>query len=396
MKPKQCLFLFLISSKISFGYPALVTVPVIDLISIPASKLCPEKTPIEYYNQIPLAATDARKDHNSCPRQHQALFHEVVEVIEEGKLEAKVKISSAYYLNLATGQRVGNFWTLKENLIPLSKLPDALKFLPTPINFLKPETANAPNTITLIRPWRNWSVGTRFLLNLTEPTSSRYHQTYCYQDGELVKLKVPKRAARISLALSTTELRSEFVKLVEIWTAKHRRLAIPYVWGGCSYIQRLPMLTTKVIDRPGCDKELNYYQVPSNLSTVQTGFDCSGLVLRAAQAAGLPYFYKNTATLLHELSQISESDPVLPGDLIWIQGHVIIIIDPAAGLCVEARDYGHGYGYVQQIRLDQLFKETETIQDLKNAHLNQKSISRLDKSGQVVGTYQVKLLKLID
>ena len=401
MKLKVCLFLFWTSSQFCLGYQALVTVPVADLLSTPASKLCLEIPVIEYYQQIPLAATDARKDHNSCPRQHQALFHEIVEVIEEGLQEAKVKIKNAYYLNLSNGQKFHNFWTLKSNLTPLSKIKYAQNFLPVPIDFAKPGAVNSPNTITLIRPYQSWSVGTRFAIN-PEQTSKHHYLAYCYQastnsdEQDFIEIKIPKRFARLSeIDLSSEQLRREFVKLVELWTAPHRRLAIPYVWGGCSYIQRLPMTTFEIIQRPGCQKELSYYSVPSNHSTIQTGFDCSGLTLRAAQAAGLPYFYKNTATLAHELIEISEADSVQPGDLIWIQGHVIIITDPSRGLCIEARDYGHGYGCVQQIKVNRLFKETANIAQLKEAFLSKKNLSRLDQAGQVVGTYQVKLLKLI-
>lgn len=404
MKPKVCLFLFWTNFQLCLGYPAVVIVPVADLISTPASKLCPELSVTQYYNQIPLAATDARKDPNSCPRQHQALFHELVEVVEEGPQEAKIKIKNAYYLNLNTGHKFHSFWTLKSNLKPLNQIKYASNFLPAPIDYLNSKSVHAPHTITLIRPYQQWSVGTRFAL-LPEQTSKHHYLAYCYNSDDedhnpditqFIKIKIPKRFAKLGVNNSSKDqLRAEFVKLVELWTARHRRLTIPYVWGGCSYLQRLPMPTFEIIARPGCQKELSYYQVPSNPNRIQTGFDCSGLTLRAAQAAGLPYFYKNTATLAHELQELSEADPILPGDLIWIQGHVIIITDPKKNLCIEARDYGHGYGCVQQIRIDQLFKETTNLNDLKTAALTKKNLSRLDKSGQVVGTYQVKLLKLI-
>ena len=140
---------------------------------------------------------------------------------------------------------------------------------------------------------------------------------------------------------------------------------------------------------------LEYYTMAGKKLTCHTGLDCSGLVLRACQTIGIPYFYKNSSTLAHELPEIKVHERILPGDLIWLAGHVIIIADPQSGLCIEARDYGHGYGKVQQIHINQLFYETANIDQLKHAYHKGKSLTRIDKKGAKHGNYHIKILKLI-
>ncbi len=58
-----------------------------------------------------------------------------------------------------------------------------------------------------------------------------------------------------------------------------------------------------------------------------SGFDCAGIISRAAQMCGIPYYFKNTYTLAHYLKSLSIDTHLQEGDLIWIPGHVMIVSD---------------------------------------------------------------------
>lgn len=60
----------------------------------------------------------------------------------------------------------------------------------------------------------------------------------------------------------------------------------------------------------------------------QKGYDCSGLVLRAVQLAGIRYFCTNTTTARLALQDLLAHEALEVGDLILIYGRVMIVSDP--------------------------------------------------------------------
>lgn len=386
---KLIIFIFSITSLNTSAELAIVTAPVIDLLPMPTRGLNKKLSAEQYYNQIPISPVRPGKDLQSCPRLHQALFNEVVDIVEQTTHEAKVKILNAYHLS--NGKKVNAFWTLKKNLKPLASFNDNKQFLPTAVNFNNPNELYDANTATLITPWhcaetgQSFSAGTRFKL-------ASKNRAYCYlpEQNKFMQVRLPKKLFIKSTKPNPQSARKMFITLVENWANDAGRKYIPYTWGGCSYIQRVPAHKTKTIKKTG----LNYYQVGKKQPTTQSGLDCSGLVLRAAQTVGIPYFYKNTSTLLRELPQLKEGQNIEPGDLIWLSGHVIIIADPKTGYCLEARDFGHGYGKVQKIHISKLFKETPNMAKLKAAHLKGEPLTRLDKKGSIRGSYKIKIIKI--
>lgn len=369
---------------------ALIQVPVADLLAQSAAKLAPDQNPELFYQKIAIAPLG--KDLESCPRQHQALFHELVDILSEDHQEAHVRIFNAYYLDQTTKQKTGSFWTLKKNLVLFDNLKENKQLIPKPINYHYP-SRQEKEIITLLEPWycdqtsQTYSAGTRFKLNPQDQTAYIYNPS----QNNFISVAIPGKLTLPSQQRPPDELRKLFVNLIKSWSTPDRQNFIPYTWGGCSVIQKVPVHTFELIQKhPSA-----YYQIAPFTNQTQTGLDCSGLVLRAAQAVGLPLFYKNTTTLAQELKPIVAQDQILPGDLIWISGHVIVIANPKTGLCLEARDYGHGYGKVQRIYLKKLFAGIQNCDKLKAAHLSGTPLNRIDRNGDVKGKYQIKILKLI-
>lgn len=385
---KSLIFIFYTIFTTSFFLQAeqgLVIVPVADLISAPAKHFDSQLAPATFYAQIPLSPVNPGKNASAGPRLHQALFNETVEILETCEHEVKIKILNAYFLNHATNQKTSAFWTLKSNIIPIKKISQP-QYIPQPVDYHFPNR-KPEHIATLIAPWHHFSAGTRFKI---DPQDGKIY-LYQPQTNRFIKVKVPNRILKLNNQQDHKQLRQNFVNLVQKWATPYHHKSIPYAWGGCSFIDQLPMHKVKIVRRAG----LEYYTVAGKKLASHTGLDCSGLVLRACQAVGIPYFYKNSSTLAHELPAIRQSDEILPGDLIWLAGHVIIIVNPHQGLCVEARDYGHGYGKVQQIHISKLFQETVNFKELKAAYLNGTPLTRLDKNGVKRGSYKIKLLKLI-
>jgi cell wall-associated NlpC family hydrolase len=393
MISKWLIFIFCSSPVTTFTELALVVVPVIDLISTPASSLCKKVSAQKYYQQIPLSPVNPGKDLYAGPRQHQALFNEVVDIIETTTNEVKVKALNAYYLNIKTGQKFSNFWTLKKNLIPLKKINK--KLLPAPINYQQ-TMSHAANTITLTTPWhcpqtnQTFSAGTRFKVN------SR-GSAYCYQasQNKFILINIPKQFFIPTKKRNHAQQRKALISIIKQWAHSINKLHIPYTWGGCSFIQRVPTHNTKSTTQKYHGRQRRFYQAVNKKPATETGMDCSGLVLRATQTVGIPYYYKNSSTLAHELPDIKKNEAIKPGDLIWLSGHVIIIADPAKNLCIEARDFGHGYGKVQLIHIKKLFKNISNFTQLKDAFHGNKLLTRIDKKGNVRRKYRIKILKLL-
>ena len=261
---------------------------------------------------------------------------------------------------------------MEKNFIYLDKI-DATK-LPKPISF-KRKTIPSENTITLREPLKPYSAGTRFL------TDGTY--AYVLDPKTLIfkKILIPKS----SFKETKSERVKDFVNLLRSWTKKN----IPYVWGGCSF-------TTGCSNNDfseGLDKEGTFYIKDSYNFNPKPGFDCAGLISRATQACGIPYFFKNTTTLAKRLKPLSKEDKLSEGDLIWVPGHVMIVSNQ--NKIIEARSYGHGYGKVQEIPISEEFKGINKYSDLVKTFHEKKPLIRLNKDGKVIQTFRdFKILKL--
>jgi len=86
--------------------------------------------------------------------------------------------------------------------------------------------------------------------------------------------------------------------------------------GGVSFRAKQSLINCKnITNRPKANQEIAY-----------SGFDASGLILRAAQIAGLPYFYKNSTTALANLHAVLPARLPKEGDILGAVGKGLIVV----------------------------------------------------------------------
>lgn len=381
---------------------AVCVVPVADLVGDPfmQAPAAGTRSVEEKYLALPAAFNaDSPQSYQCCPRVHQLLFNETVEVIETKGEEVLVRLPNIFYQTAGTTQPKNDFWTLKKNITSLrdirarTKTAQTLQAIPQPLSQKACDSALC-NTVALIQPYydpttkTSYVAGTRFVLASDDQTGNTYQVLVLDPRTYYTKtITVPTTHARTFDTSKTIPARiKDFVTIAHQW-AHQPTGAIPYVWGGCS------STATTHPYRIEADGITTVYRNANNGN--EMGLDCSGLVARAAQLAGIPYFYKNTLTAARNLSPLSPQEHVTAGDLIWIPGHIMIVSNVHKGLLVEARHYRDGYGYVHEIPLNEEFKNINTYDQLVHALTAHTPLARLNKDGRVTSIIpEFKILKL--
>lgn len=385
---------------------ALTIVPIADLIGEPIQKIVKIPDSKKAYQHIPLCG--AQMPFISCPRIHQLLFNEVVEILEQRGNELKIALPNLFYISPDKKTRHNSFWTHKDNLISFEQLKKKsanLAYIPPPIQFSKKQMHFDPSIITLAFPYQDkktgltFSAGTRFALyeSTQEDAESDQYIVAVFDKKKLdfTPMPIAKHVCVRNEARNHTEQIQTFVNLIRSWT-KIASGFIPYVWGGCSFaavsssstINELPVAHAK-------NSQASMYALENYTHTPKPGFDCTNLIARATQICGIPYFYKNSTTVAHCLAPLTDKDKLQEGDLIWVPRHVMVVGSLEHNTLLEARHYGHGYGKVHEIPLSKVFKGIETYDQLTNAFLNKQAIYRMDNKGTVKDTFsEFKLLKL--
>lgn len=371
--------LFLYLSIIAYSEKGVILVPVADLIGEPLSA-----HPINLYDHLPLCSQKLNTK-NSCPRLHQSLYNEIVIILKEKGDELLIAIPQLFYIT-DDKEKKNTYWTQKKNVIPLSTLEkkkiDITK-IPSPLSYEHPLQKKC-NIATLIKPWLDkktkllFSAGTRFIIDQTTKTPPTHVAVFIIDPKKLLlrTITIDKNACIIDYPKNHHEQRKEFIHILKQW-AHQPHCFIPYVWGGSSFTScshATTIETEAIVDNM-------YFTLTDYQQSPKTGFDCAGLVSRAAQIVGIPYFYKNTKTLAQFLKPLSHYESLQEGDLIWFPGHVMIISDIKNNLLIEARSYHHGYGKIHEISLDKVFKNIKNYVDLINALRSKKSIERIDVDG---------------
>jgi cell wall-associated NlpC family hydrolase len=397
--------LFSLTTSLLADQQALICVPVADLVGSPLNTRIGAfgKTITEQYAQLPYSDAATNKI-SACPRIHQLLFNETVMVVGLYEHQACITIPQAFYITHHNKSPQNLYWTLKKNLMVLSDIQtkDAAHHLPDAIDFSTLKTHCAQPIVSLIHPWhhpaskKTFSAGTRFIFDPAESTADHYCIALLNpRTKKFDHEHIPTNLCHEQAQNPPAHTRQEFLKILKNWAHQDSK-PIPYVWGGCSYCMRL---NENEFNENALSLlpygTLTFYTRPSVKNQIKTGFDCAGLIARAAQLCGMPYFYKNTLTLSHYLHELGPHDQLEEGDLIWIPGHVMVVSSLKNNLLIEARSYLHGYGIVHEIPLSDEFKDMQTYADLVSAFRTKKTLIRLDKGkNEVEKIKNFKVLKL--
>lgn len=368
-------------------YAALVTVPVADLMGEPIIALQKPWLPAFGYDTLPHSS--GINGRAACPRMHQLLFNEVVDVLETKNDEVKVEISSAFFIPHNRQQPQITYWMQARAITPTSHIKlHKHCLIPPTITFHQPSSMHNKSIIVLIAPWYDaktgmtFSAGTRFV-RIERPQRKKTISVWRFNPSTKVcePVEIPSTHCTLSSDTSIAHCVQHFIVLLRSWAQQHDGI-IPYVLGGTS-------LTRRLCDEPivpevsPTDSSVQWYARKNDRHTPKCGLDCSGLILRAAQIAGIPYFCKNTTTMMKVLQPLGPTTPIKNGDLICIPGHVLIAVDIGNNMIVEARSYEHGYGKVHELPLNKVFKDVTTFQDLMQIYRTRQPIERIDIQGNV-------------
>ena len=361
--------LFLLSP--IWAQQGFVKVPVADLIGHPMS--------VHAYGQLPYCGADP-DPFTVCPRIHQLLLHESVEIIAEKNHQVCIKTPNLFFITKQNKHPHNIFWTLKKNVQPISnedKLPKSnasISLLHPFFNSKTGQTYSAGTTFAIKETNRNGVIAWAFngITHTFEP------------------IRIPKAHCFLP-AKEKDKKRDQFVGLCRVWA---HETYIPYVWGGTSYLEKQTdpfFIQEKVIH----NKKLAHFSF-AHEKAQKTGFDCAGLIWRAAQMCGIPFFYKNTTTIAHYLKPVKKAKQLKKGDIIWIAGHVMIVGSVEKNTLIEARGYNHGFGKVQEIPLHHVFKHIKTFDQLFVHQQKKLPFYRMDSSQKVVQTiHELKVLQLL-
>ncbi len=363
----------------------VVVVPFCDAPTKTITNVDSNKTATELYTELPYAPETGIR---SCYRANQLLFNEVVEVFATTPEEYLFTVENAFYEDeLRSKQSV--FCTLKKYLVSLKELKDngidiqaIPSFYPT----------NLPNQVILRNPWKEsttgatFSAGTRFVRASQCDTQDTYEVVFLTKLNNTFTIQqalIPSSLCITSFPSTPEGKISLFIDILKEW-ANNSNGFIPYVSGGNSFCE---LYQTDACERVHATRNngnivsywMRYKSEPT--TTPLSGFDCSCLVLRAAQLAGIPYFCKTTTTLSLHLRPLPIGEQLQPGDLIWHSGHVVIIVDEHT--IVESTGYTRGYGKVHMIPIHKTYENIHNCCDLKDAYANHVPLRYLNASGQV-------------
>lgn len=382
---------------------AIVCVPVADLIGQPLASIYPEKNSNDAYKTLS-HCNGTLKNIRGCPRLHQLLYNDIVEIIKTEKEETCITISQAFHTTAESSKPQTTYWTLSSNI---KKLNDVTHYcdpthIPSPLTFLnKKKQSSDTMIITLCTPHYDphtqltFSAGTRFVRDKNYSRKKKI-KVYAidYTKNKPYTLIIPSHKCITIHPNTTQDQKIEYyLTILKKWIRECNGI-IPYVWGGTSF--------TSVIQPPYEEKKYNHndihyssYHYINDCNVIKSGFDCSGLILRAAQIAGIPYFYKNTTTIGQYLQPITQENSITNGDLIVIRGHVMVVSDVTKNMIIEARAYNHGYGKVHEIPLEKVFDGIATYADLCNAFFHKKSLKRKDIHGNIRDSFpEFKILTI--
>lgn len=387
------IILLLSYSRFIFGQKGVVIVPVADLVGAPL---------LATGSYDSLAWSCKKGDYEASPRLHQLLFNEVVEIKEARGDEVRIQVPNVYYTSPRSRTPQTNYWTHKKNILSFHQLsPHQQALIPAPIQFDRKNNNEAyRNTVALIVPVKDpttgiaFSAGTRFIKTPTQQKEAEC-SVYCVRPRSKENiLTIAKKDCYEYRPKSRSQLIQDYVAILKIW-ANRAKGFIPYVLGGSSFTISHTNNQFVLAKTMRNNKILHFYKRPNYKEPVKTGFDCSGIIARAAQLVGIPYHLKNTYTLRNKLKPVGPHDKASNGDIIWVNGHVLVIVDTKKHLVVEANSYDGKFGMIHAKPLGEIFRNIQTIEHLETVHRARKPVSRMNADGVIIFTYKtIELLKI--
>lgn len=368
---------------------AVIMVPVADLLKKSAVELFPTITIKEAYARLAMGDT-------YCKRGYQALFNEVVEIIEERDEEVRLRLPHIIYYDPERNCYDNAYWTLRSNVIfwdDFYQYAFDEYLIPLPVLAHKYEQYHDHYTVVVLTmplSFKHWkfSAGTRFIANKSTLNHSKIQ---CFFNDICGKqtLLISSSLCIWEQDLSLLERRKNFVHLLKQW-ANLSGGFIPYVYSGSSFLYPCTQDTIIMIK----SSEGNPLFIRQEIKQQPyAGLDCSCLISRAAQICGLPYYYKDSTTIERNLKSLTKQDKLEDGDIIWFPGHVVIISDIKNNLVIEARGYASGFGKVHEISLHSMFKDIDTYDDLMHAYFNNKPLALLTRTGDL--RYMIQDYKIL-
>lgn len=367
---------------------AVIIVPVADAVASPLSLLDANKPVYALYNSLSFSPD---KGTNACPRLHQLIFNEVVTVKKVVGDEIQCEVANFFYYD-DRGACSRTFWIPKYSICMLSNIKSKLNSIPAPYCTQAQKRCSHDLVITLAWPWydivtkKHYSAGTRFVHLPEKDMPNAYAVALINLSNFRPEVSfIPHGVAISSYPKNEQEGRKFLVQLIKQWIAKG---IVPYVWGGCSFVDYCSEDIFSHVFSVLYGENVSYWMRPNVKKKPYTGFECSSLILRGAQICGMPYFFKNTATLSKCLRPLGVKEKLQNGDLIWYPGHVLIVSDIKNNRVIESVGYSIGYGKMHDVPLSKVFFGIKTYKELVNAYLSKKPIVRLNSKGTPAKTIE--------
>ena len=409
MNKKIFLSLFLLASATLNIYSearyAVVTVPVANLTLNPLTEVLSTQNPEQFSDSLPACYT-GRPTH--ILREGQLLFNEFVEISEETEKEIKVKVLNSFYITPIDLTCRNEFWTLKTNLKILNEQDYQQMKFPTPILFTE-SYIPYKNTATLTWPiyettTKKWySAGTRFLIapNSNATDKNLTASIYVPEKSLHEEILLPKDKCITSEQIKTTKEKVEaFVSLLRRWANIAQKQSIPFVWGGNSFIEICAKDNYQITNWEHSElinnreNSLEIYVRPDLTVLPYTGLDCSGLILRATQICGIPYFFKNSTTCGKYLRPMRESEQIEQGDIICFVRYNCVVSNLNENKFIGSRGYNSKIASVYEDKLENFFDGISTYEQLKEKHFSKEPVKIKTQDGRIVREKEIKILKL--
>ena len=104
-KNMKKIYLLIIFANLLLGKKAVIVSEVADLLAEPGKEFFLPVAPVNFRDGI------------SCPRMHQALANEVIEILETSGSNSKVKISNCFFQTASSNTKHSSYWIKNKHFI---------------------------------------------------------------------------------------------------------------------------------------------------------------------------------------------------------------------------------------------------------------------------------------